>query len=199
VGLAVGDACNNGCRACVWTRRLSFRPAVGPDVDVAGWRVELGGREPTVREDLPDVVRSLVERGAAEIELSTNGRRFVYPGYAHKLYEAGLDAVSVKLFGVTEAAWVEHTRVPGSYSQTLKGLTELSRVRGLRVTGVAYPGRAAGTAVDDFTAFATSIGLGRLRLVLELPKQDLLGLGALEARLEGLRESPLELSLDVSE
>jgi molybdenum cofactor biosynthesis enzyme MoaA len=208
----VGAGCNNGCLPCVWTRKMSFRPTVesahlgarpaapsDSGVDVVGRRIELSGREPTIRADLPALIESLVTAGAAEVELETNGRRFVYPGYARRLAQAGLDGVSVKLFGITSGAWDAHTRVEGSFAQTLTGLAELALVPELRVTGVAFPGCAPGTTVDDYLAFAASIGLARLRLMLELPRQDLLALPSLEARLRELVSTPGAPILGVSE
>ncbi len=180
---------------------MSFRPQAGngPSVDIAGRRVELGGREPTVRPDLPALIRSLTAAGAAQVDLETNGRRLVYPGYARKLAQAGLDGVSVKLFGVTSGSWDAHTRVEGSFAQTLTGLAELALVPELRVTGVAFPGWAPGTTVDEYIAFAASIGLTRLRLVLELPSQDLLAMPSLEARLQEIMSMSGAPMLGVSE
>jgi molybdenum cofactor biosynthesis enzyme MoaA len=169
---------------------LSFRASVDSGVDVAGRRVELSGREPTIRADLPALLRSLSTAGAAEVALETNGRRFAYRGYARHLAQAGLDAVSVKLFGVTAGAWDAHTRVEGSFAQTLTGLAELALVPELRVAGVAFPRCGPGQGVDDYIAFAASIGLARLRLMLELANQDLLALPALEARLREILSAP---------
>jgi hypothetical protein len=187
--LAVGRACNNGCDPCVWSRRLEFKSVATLPVDplVRGKRVRLAGREPTVRDDLPKLVAALRVAGAARGEIETNGRRFVYPRYVRALDAAGLDGVSVKLFGADREAWDARTQVEGSFAQTLEGIAAIARdAPRIRVTAVVHPGRARGTRLDELVQLAASLGMTHVHVVLRLVSQDLLALDALAALLATL-------------
>jgi hypothetical protein len=187
--LAVGRACNNGCDPCVWSRRLDFKTvATLPfDPQVRGKRVRLAGREPTVRDDLPKLVAALRVAGAARVEIETNGRRFVYPRYVRALDAAGLDGVSVKLFGADREAWDARTQVEGSFAQTIEGIAAIARdAPRIRVTAVVHPGRARGTRLDELVQLAASLGMTHVHVVLRLASQDLLALDALAALLATL-------------
>jgi hypothetical protein len=189
LGLGVGSACNNGCDPCVWTRRLDFRPqaALPVQAPVAGKVVQLAGREPTMVGDLPALVRALREAGAVRVDMDTNGRRLLYPAYVRSLDSAGLDAVTVKLFGVDAASWDAHTREPGSFAQTLEAMATLHHFApGITLTGMIMPGREPGSRLGELVDFARSIGLSRLRVVVRLAKQDLLTLDAFDATMTSL-------------
>lgn len=200
--LGVGDACNNGCDPCVWARRLAFREQATLPLEqsVAGKVVQLAGREPTLHDNLPGLVRALRGAGAARVEIDTNGRRLLYPTYVRALDAAGLDAVTVKLFGVDAASWDAHTHAPGSFAQTLEAMATLHHLApGIRLSAMIVPGREPGSRLAELFELARSIGLARLRVVLRLARQDLLALGALDATLASLlaTDQGPEVSLSV--
>ncbi len=64
-------------------------------MDAAGaCSVQLSGGEPTLREDLPEVVALGVKKGFFFIQVNTNGILIAgRPGYAKVLREAGLSTV----------------------------------------------------------------------------------------------------------
>jgi hypothetical protein len=189
LGLGVGRACNNGCSPCIWERRLEFRPEAALPVDaaVAGKVVQLAGREPTLAKDLPALVRGLREAGAVRVDIDTNGRRLMYPAYVRSLDAAGLDAVTVKLFGVDAASWDDHTREPGSFAQAVEAMATLQHFApGITLTGMVIPGRGPGSRLQELVDFARAIGLARLRVVIRLARQDLLSLAELDATVTSL-------------
>jgi hypothetical protein len=186
---SVGTDCNNGCVACVWTRRLDFSdPITLPLVaDVAGKRVVLAGREPTQRADLPELIAALKAAGAAVIELETNARRLTTPRYIRALVDAGLDEVTVKLFATTPEGWDQHTEAPGSFFQSLRALALVSLAApGLAIRGLVVPGVEPGTRLSELLAFASELGIPSVRVSLRLAKLDLLGLERLAAELQGV-------------
>ncbi|MBG0789886.1 MAG: radical SAM protein [Desulfovibrionaceae bacterium] len=62
--------------------------------------IQLSGGEPTVRDDLPDLIRLGKSKGFPFIQLNTNGLRIGRePGYARILAEAGLDSVFLQFDG----------------------------------------------------------------------------------------------------
>ncbi|HUA99297.1 MAG TPA: radical SAM protein [Terracidiphilus sp.] len=76
------------CRALLATR--------GP------FNIQLSGGEPTVRNDLPELIARLREAGAPFVQLNSNGIRLACEaGYARRLKWAGLDCVFLQFDGLT--------------------------------------------------------------------------------------------------
>lgn len=62
--------------------------------------VQFSGGEPTLRDDLPDLVRYAKEVGCSYVQINTNGIRLAEdPDYAKSLAEAGLDIVFLQFDG----------------------------------------------------------------------------------------------------
>jgi hypothetical protein len=69
---------------------------------VAGNSVQLTGGEPTLREDLPQIVEVLKEEGIDHVQLNTNGINLaLVPGLAKRLREAGVSNLYMSFDGVT--------------------------------------------------------------------------------------------------
>ena len=110
--LEVTQRCNLCCPVC-------FADAGGaapdPDLDtISHWydvlrrkagraNIQLSGGEPTVRDDLPEIIHMGREKGFTFFQLNTNGLRLAEePGYARSLKEAGLSCVFLQFDGVTD-------------------------------------------------------------------------------------------------
>ena len=64
--------------------------------------VQFSGGEPTMRDDLPELVLKAKELGLYQVQVATNGIRIAQePGYAARLKEAGLSTVYLHFDGVT--------------------------------------------------------------------------------------------------
>jgi uncharacterized radical SAM superfamily Fe-S cluster-containing enzyme len=75
--------------------------------------VQLSGGEPSVRDDLPDIIRLVRARGFPFVQLNTNGLRLAREaGYAERLKEAGLDLVYLQLDGVSEDVFLRLRGAP---------------------------------------------------------------------------------------
>lgn len=65
--------------------------------------VQLSGGEPTVRDDLPEIVEAAFGAGCAHVQLNTNGLRLAEdPAYVKRLAEAGLSFVFLQFDGVDD-------------------------------------------------------------------------------------------------
>ena len=65
--------------------------------------LQLSGGEPTLREDLPELVRYAKEAGCSCVQVNTNGIRLAEdPSYAAALAEAGLDIVFLQFDGTRD-------------------------------------------------------------------------------------------------
>src|SRR5579883_3037250 len=113
----LGFSCNSSCIFCAQgSLRIAGQPV--PDAAVleavqGGSDVAFMGGEPTLREDLPRLIKTAKDAGARWVLLQTNGRRLIYPDYVKALKEAGLDACEVALYGSTAPMHDYHTAAPG--------------------------------------------------------------------------------------
>lgn len=65
--------------------------------------VQLSGGEPTVRNDLPVIIRMAKARGFKLVQVNSNGKRLAEEaGYAQELKNAGLDSVYLQWDGMTD-------------------------------------------------------------------------------------------------
>ena len=110
--LEVTRRCNLHCRYCFAEGGAA---AADPPLeelkaavrDVAarcgGVLLQLSGGEPTLRDDLPELVRCAKEAGCGCVQINTNGLRLARePEYAKRLSEAGLDIVFLQFDGTRD-------------------------------------------------------------------------------------------------
>ncbi len=68
--------------------------------------IQLSGGEPTIRDDLPDIVRAAKEAGATSVQLNSNGLRLGSdPEFAKRLAKAGLDFVFMQFDGIDDTVY----------------------------------------------------------------------------------------------
>jgi 7,8-dihydro-6-hydroxymethylpterin dimethyltransferase len=113
VVLDVTERCNLECPVCFASAGCSAKPDPTAD-EIVGWcrrllelggpfNLHLSGGEPTVRRDLPEIIRRVRALGFTYIQLNTNGVRLARdPDYAHELQEAGLTCVFLQFDGISD-------------------------------------------------------------------------------------------------
>jgi cyclic pyranopterin phosphate synthase len=119
--VSVTDRCNFRCTYCMPEEGLEWLPRdqllhfeeirrlVGVFVDLGIRSVKITGGEPTVRADLPSLIRMIREVGPAlEISMTTNG--VLLERQALALAEAGLQRVTVSLDSLLTHRFMEMTR-----------------------------------------------------------------------------------------
>jgi hypothetical protein len=110
--LEVTSRCDLACPVCYASAGRQGADAsleeIGGWLDTlaeAGGRVhiQLSGGEPTVRDDLPEIVALIRSRGFEFVQLNTNGVRIARePQYLAALAKAGLDCVFLQFDGVSD-------------------------------------------------------------------------------------------------
>jgi len=130
--LALTFRCQNNCLHC-----YTGGPHETPELNTDQWKKVIGklhkvgiflitftGGEPTLREDLPELLRYAQEMGMVT-GLITNGRRLKDGDYVQKLVSTGLDFVQITLESHDPAVHDRITGVKGSWQETVEGIKKV--------------------------------------------------------------------------
>ena len=112
--IEVTQRCNLGCPIC-FASSGGEQTADDPDLTtIDGWyemlmekggsfNIQLSGGEPTMRDDLPEIICLGKEKGFSFFQLNTNGLRIANEiGYIEKLKESGLSTVFLQFDGFSD-------------------------------------------------------------------------------------------------
>lgn len=116
----ITDRCNQHCPYCFaksekdadrsgeptleeLDRKLDFLLELGEE---RPFNLQLSGGEPTVREDLPDIIGMAVDKGFEYIQINTNGRKLAMEeGYAKRLKDAGASVIFMQFDGTEDSIY----------------------------------------------------------------------------------------------
>lgn len=127
--LALTYRCNNDCLHC-----YNARERTHPELPTDEWKkiidrvwkygiphIVFTGGEPTLRNDLPDLIAHAEANGQIT-GLNTNGRRLKDKRYLNQLVKAGLDHVQITIESHLPAIHDGMVNTRGSWSQTVTGI-----------------------------------------------------------------------------
>ncbi|MDI3538928.1 MAG: 7,8-dihydro-6-hydroxymethylpterin dimethyltransferase [Methanolobus sp.] len=117
----VTDRCDMGCSYCFASS--SMDKSLDPDMETIRFMfetvkkcqnkptcIQISGGEPTLRDDLPEIIRMGKEVGIDHIELNTNGRRIAADQeYFDRIASAGVDAIYLGFDGVSDDVYRQRT------------------------------------------------------------------------------------------
>ncbi len=127
--LALTYRCNNDCAHC-----YNARPRSYPEMTTDQWKLVLDrlwelaiphvvftGGEPTLRDDLPELIAHAEQNGQIT-GLNTNGRRLSNAAYLQRLVDSGLDHVQITLESHDPEIHDFMVQAKGAWRQTVAGL-----------------------------------------------------------------------------
>ena len=129
--VAVETRCSNRCLSChcdpsgegaAPPSREQITAALEHAWFLGGREVFLGGGEPTLREDLPEIVAEARRMGFSRVALLTNAHGLADAGYASRLFAERVDRLVVELHGPDAALHDRLARRRGSFSGTVTGV-----------------------------------------------------------------------------
>ena len=117
----VTDRCDMGCAYCF--ANSSMDESLDPDMETIRGMfetvkkcqneptcIQISGGEPTLRNDLPEIIKLAKEVGITHVELNTNGRRIATDQeYFDKIASAGVDAIYLGFDGVSDSVYMQRT------------------------------------------------------------------------------------------
>ncbi len=123
--------CNENCHFC-WLRQDQIDPGFELNKAMIGLLAQKGlhylafsGGEPTLLNELPELIRLAKQKGIAEVSLQTNGFSIQSKRDVNALKKAGLDWVFLALHGASADVADCITEKPGGFSRTLNALRSL--------------------------------------------------------------------------
>jgi radical SAM protein with 4Fe4S-binding SPASM domain len=144
--LALTYRCNNDCTHCYNVEHPALTPAPSPTsgrgelitddwkriIDKA-WQLGIPhiiftGGEPTLRDDLPELVARAESNGQIT-GLNTNARRLSDERFVAQLVESGLDHVQITLESSSTEVHDEMVRSKGAFKQTVQGIRNVLATR----------------------------------------------------------------------
>lgn len=131
--IKTGFTCNNNCRFCVQAHKKKFgnRPTKDIKKDLEKARktkckgVVFTGGEPTIRDDIIELVSYAKTLGFERIQIQTNARMLSYKNFCRELINAGANEFSPAIHGHIADLHEYLTRSKGSFNQTVKAIKNL--------------------------------------------------------------------------
>ncbi len=136
-----------------WYRRVM--DAYGPDIII-----QLSGGEPTVREDLPEIIETARNLGFSFIQVNTNGLRIAAEkGYASVLKAAGAASVFFQFDGTEDEIYLK-LRGRAFYAEKRRAIDDcVDNGLGVVLVPTIVPGVNTGN-IGDIIRFAISLSPG---------------------------------------
>ena len=131
------EACNFACGFCYrepWAPDFSHEAAKAEIDAVARLRhsgIALSGGEPTLREDLVELVAYARSRGIRDIQLHTNGWKLIEDGYADALKVAGLTSTMISLHAYEPETFARVTSTRPEYFERTCEAIDAARAAGI--------------------------------------------------------------------
>lgn len=182
--LAVTDRCNIRCRFCYGSCRCGTvsgsRETTG-ELDTRGFKriidiirddagvpsISFTGGEPTLRKDLPALIRYAARKHGMRVNLITNGT-LITDTRARTFKKNGLASAQVSIESPDPAIHDELTRVPGSHARSVAGVKAL-QAADILVHFHATICSENAESLAQMPAFAKSLGIDRFSLNMLIP------------------------------
>jgi len=178
MSFAVNDSCDAACAHCSFFEGVEERGRSVLDLDQGRKLIadaqELGvsvinfvGGEPLLREDLPDLIRS-VNKDLSTTVLFTNGSKLAER--AEELWAAGLDSVYVSIDASSAEAHDAFRKSPGLFDKAIQGIKRARKVgfsTGFSVTITPESWKAG--ELEKIVELAKEVGVHEVFVFTALP------------------------------
>ena len=123
---SVGNKMNSGSK----NNKIRSFDSIKNDIDKASAmkasEFAFSGGEPTLRKDLPELVRYARGRGFQVIEIQSNGRIYANKYYGEKMIKAGVNSFVISLHSCEEDINDQIMKAPGAFGEQVQGIRNLN-------------------------------------------------------------------------
>lgn len=173
----VGYNCNNNCIFCSEADRYKTKEPLDRikqellEIKKKYDFVNIMGREPTLRDDITEIIRYAKSIGFKQVGITTNGRLFAYQSFAKKILSTGIDQIVVSLQGHNAALHDYQTQVHGSFEQTVKGIKNLIKLnnKGISLLVNVVINQITYKQLQEIVSFIVSLGIKEINLLYVSP------------------------------
>lgn len=176
----IGYQCNNNCVFCseadeyLETLKAKTFKEIKREILQVKTRydfVTFMGREPTLRNDIFDILQFATNLNFRQVGLTSNGRMLSYPNFAKDALNTGIKQVGISLSGATAEIHDRQTQVSGSFKQTIKGINNIIRFKNPKVSLlVNLPlNRVNYFELKDMVALVSGLGVKEINILFVSP------------------------------
>lgn len=173
--LLVGYSCNTSCLFCSLDQEKRAMQSSTKELlssifkaKKEGFRyLGIGGGEPTIRKDLPILIKFAKQLNFDIVRIETNGLMLSNFAYCQKLAEAGLDFVKISIHGHNSKIHDALTQVAGSFEKTLQAVNNLHKLN-VRVEINTVINKLNYKHYSEFVKFFSNLGVGSYCLIYPL-------------------------------
>lgn len=171
--VVLGYDCNLACTYCTITQDMRRRALplaeVAREIERAAARgfreVAFTGGEPTLRSDLPALVKHAKRRGFEHVKVASNGLRYAHGAYLDHLVACGVDRFHVSLHAFEDDAYERTVRLAGTAVMRRDALRNLV-ARGLDPVADLILKEDTYRRLPEWIASLTAVGVRRFALWL---------------------------------
>jgi sulfatase maturation enzyme AslB (radical SAM superfamily) len=167
----LGNACNNRCLQCSYRGKNPSHIGLTAILDSLNKKekdnILFYGGEPTLREDLLQIVQAANAAGYRRTKLLTNGRALSDMQFLYQLIQAGCCLFEIKLWASNPSLHDHLTQTENSFLETIRGLENLAGLPDEKFVCVRIP--VCNENLSDIeNTVVTALNFGVNRIILDL-------------------------------
>lgn len=173
----VDFSCNNNCLFCMLGDNYKKFGKRGKEKIINDLKESAGkcdiltfcGGEPTIHEDILELVKIAKKIGFKELHMQTNGRMLRYAKLCKGLIAFGVDSFTVSLHSSEEEKGDFLSKTPGSFKQTVNGIKNVKKF-GAKVITNTVISKKNYQDIFNIVLFALSLKVDQIQLVFIRPR-----------------------------
>lgn len=125
-----GPECNQRCIFCYTTEdekvtTVQAKATIDRYIEMGYSRISFTGGEPTIRDDIFELISHAKEKGAKIIKVQTNGIRAADKRFLDRLVSAGMNYISVSILSHKKEVHEKLTKTPNSFERTFSSIKNI--------------------------------------------------------------------------
>ncbi|MDD4981697.1 MAG: radical SAM protein [Candidatus Omnitrophota bacterium] len=170
-------ACNNRCLFCLDNEAqdgscINFsiiKDTLAKGRAAKAEKAVLSGGEPTLHPELFKIISAARDMGYSKIQVITNGRMFAYQEFLRQAVDCGVTEITFSIHGHTPQLHDQQTQVKGSFDQSVRGLLNARKIKGLVVNADIVINKLNVGYLRQIIGFLVVLGINEFDLLQVMP------------------------------